>query len=431
LQRKSGGTANSSTTPVDTILNNSEIKSSDSLTSSESKDDTGKQAKDYLSALSGSSPDRSTVERTRSEDLKYSYKYPSSGDESCNPFYQDATPQHPTEDNKKSPGSLSSTDSKYSSKSVSPFDQESTPKHPAKVSPLKRVTYTDLKMASPDANLEYLIIHIMGFTLTQPVGLALPQSYVTMFDEFHTIDVDDVYEFQYSSTPKVSPDTKLHFMLVKQVQCCIHYACYKESLKDAESDNPTLWSKTEYSTWCQNRYATYLATLAPATATPLLVTSMTATYVSPAQKDDEAALISWNRKPHDVAKYPLLKNDADYQYWKLKMKRQLIADTLSQVTDPTFKLTNCRTGADMELATLQINDLEQILSAVLLNPEGKGLVITHPEDALFVWNQHEAHQTDSNSARISTTALMKKLMTLKIADSPTRHSFLVSFQEFL
>jgi hypothetical protein len=66
---------------------------------------------------------------------------------------------------------------------------------------------------------------------------------------------------------------------------------------------------------------------------------------------------------------------------------------------------------------------------VLLNPEGKGLVITHPEDALFVWKQHKAHQTDSDSAQISTTALMNKLMTLKIADSPTRHSFLVSFQE--
>jgi hypothetical protein len=83
----------------------------------------------------------------------------------------------------------------------------------------------------------------------------------------------------------------------------------------------------------------------------------------------------------------------------------------------------------MELATLQINFFEQILSAVLLSPEGKGLVITHPEDALFVWKQHEAHQTDSDQAKISTTALMKKLMTLKIADSPTRHSFWVAFQE--
>jgi hypothetical protein len=82
----------------------------------------------------------------------------------------------------------------------------------------------------------------------------------------------------------------------------------------------------------------------------------------------------------------------------------------------------------MELATLQINFFEQILSAVLLNPEGKGLFITYPEDALFVWNQHETHQLDSDSAQISTTALMTQLMALKIADSPSQHSFLVSFQ---
>jgi hypothetical protein len=348
LQRKSGGTVNSLPAPVDTTLNNSEIKSNDSLTSSENKDNKGKQANNYLSALSGSSPGGSTIECTRSEDLKYSYKYPSDGDKSFNPFYHNATPKHLAEDNKKSPGSLSSTDLKYSSKSVSPFDQESTPKHPAKVLPLKQVTYTDLKMATPDARLEYVIINILGFTLTHPVGLALPQSYVTTFDEFRTIDVDDVYEFQYSTTPKAPPDTKLHFMLIKQIQRCIHYARYKEGLNNAESDDPTLWDKTTYSTWSRNGYPAYFATLAPAAATPLPVTSMTAAYVSPAQKNDEAALISWNRKPRNVAKYPLLKNDADYQDWKLKMKRQLIADTLSRVSDPTFKLTNFRTGADME-----------------------------------------------------------------------------------
>jgi hypothetical protein len=121
----------------------------------------------------------------------------------------------------------------------------------------------------------------------------------------------------------------------------------KEGLNDLQSDNPTLWSKTEYSTWSRNGYAMYLPTLALATATPLPVTSMPAAYVSPAQKDDKAALISWNRKPRDIAKYPLLKNDADYQDWKLKMKIQLIADTLSRVTYPTFRITNCRAGADM------------------------------------------------------------------------------------
>ena len=38
-----------------------------------------------------------------------------------------------------------------------------------------------------------------------------------------------------------------------------------------------------------------------------------ATSASQQQKDDDAALISWNRKPRDVSKYPILKNDEDYK----------------------------------------------------------------------------------------------------------------------
>jgi hypothetical protein len=86
-------------------------------------------------------------------------------------------------------------------------------------------------------------------------------------------------------------------------------------------------------------------------------------------------------------------------------------------------------GADMELAELQINFFEQILSAVLLNLEGKGLIITHPEDALLVWNEHEANQPVSDSAQTSTTAQITKLMALKIADFGSRHRFMVSFQD--
>jgi hypothetical protein len=67
LQRKSGRTINSPPTPVDTTPNNSEINSSDSLPSNENQDNTGKQAKDYLS-VSGSSPGKSSIGRTCSED---------------------------------------------------------------------------------------------------------------------------------------------------------------------------------------------------------------------------------------------------------------------------------------------------------------------------------------------------------------------------
>jgi hypothetical protein len=111
------------------------------------------------------------------------------------------------------------------------------------------------------------------------------------------------------------------------------------------------------------------------------------------------------------------------------MKRQMIANTLSRVMEPTFRIATCRSRADMELPELQINFFEQILSAVLLNPEGKGLIITHPEDALFIWNEHESHQLDFDTAQISTTAQMTKLMALKIADFGSGHKFLVSFQD--
>jgi hypothetical protein len=112
------------------------------------------------------------------------------------------------------------------------------------------------------------------------------------------------------------------------------------------------------------------------------------------------------------------------------MKMQLIADTLQRVMDPTFQIaTSCRLGSDKELGELKINFFEQILSAVLLNPKGKGLVTTHPKDSFYIWKEHEAHQKMSDSAQISTTALMNKLMSLKISDSPTRHAFLISFQD--
>jgi hypothetical protein len=379
-------------------VNNSKIKSSDSFTPSEDKDNKGKLDV-HLSALSGSSPGGSTVERTRSEtDSKYSYKYPSSGDESF-PFTQDDT-------------------SKVLARLV-----------PLSIaSPCTQITNTVAKMASHpsanfDANLEHIVTVILKPTLTHPLALALSQSFVNTFDDFRTIDINDVHEFRYNMTsvPISTPGIKLHVTIVKKIQHMVSFACYKEDKNHADCDTPTSWDIDVYSKWCRNGYTTYLTSLIPvpistAATTSTPATATTAAFVTTAQKDDDAAHISWNRKPRDVAKYPLLKNDADYQDWKLKMKRQLKADTLSRVMNPTFRISTCRSGSDTELAELQINFFEQILSAVLLNPEGKGLITTHPEDVLFVWNEHEAHQLDSDSAQISTTAQMTKLLALKIAD---------------
>jgi hypothetical protein len=397
LQRDSGRTVTSKTTPVDTTSYKSEIKSesSDSLIPiDENKDNKGKLAT-YLSAASGSSSGGSS----KSKNSWRQSLYPSSDE------------------------SLSQVDSTKvltkiaPSSSTLPRTQITNTVAPL-TSTLSRAKVTNIaaKMATHpaanfDADLEHIITMILKLTLTHPLALALSQSFVNTFDDFRTIDVNDVHEFRYNMTsvPITTPAIKLHVTIVKKIQRMVSYACYKEDKNHADCDTPTSWDIDVYSKWCRNGYATNLTSLIPvpssttvATSTP--ATATTAAFVTTAQKDDDAALISWNRKPRDVAKYPLLKNDADYQDWKLKMKRQLIADTLSQVTDPTFRITTCRTGADMELATLQINFFEQILSAVLLNPEGKGLITTHPEDALFVWNEHKAHQLDSDSAQISTTA---------------------------
>jgi hypothetical protein len=107
-------------------------------------------------------------------------------------------------------------------------------------------------------------------------------------------------------------------MSLKKIQRMVSYACYKKKNNHADCDNPLLLDIDVYSKWCRNGYATYLTSLIPipsstAAATSTPATATTAAFVTTAQKDDNAALISWNRKPRDVAKCPLLKNDADYQ----------------------------------------------------------------------------------------------------------------------
>jgi hypothetical protein len=216
LQRESGGTVNSTPTPVDTTFNNSEIKGSDSLTSIENKDNKGKLA-NYLSPTSGSSPGGSTVERNQSEtDSRYTYKYPSSGEESLIPFDQDDT-------------------SKLLAR-ILPLSN---------ALPLKQITYTGAKMAhySPanfDANLEHIVVVILKLPLAHPLALALSQSSVNTFDNFWTIDIDDVHEFRYNMTtdPVNTPGIKLNVTVVKKIQRMVSYARFKEDSNDADCDTP-------------------------------------------------------------------------------------------------------------------------------------------------------------------------------------------------
>jgi hypothetical protein len=150
-----------------------------------------------------------------------------------------------------------------------------------------------------DTNLEYIVTVILNLAMTHPLALGLSQSYINTFDDFRTIDIDDVHEFRYNlaNEPTEHPGTKLHLTVVKKIQRMVCYARFKEDLNDNESNNPTEWDIDTYSKWCRNGYATYLAALirSNAAAIPIPVTSTATAFVTTAQKDDEAALISWNR----------------------------------------------------------------------------------------------------------------------------------------
>jgi hypothetical protein len=126
-----------------------------------------------------------------------------------------------------------------------------------------------------------MVTKILKQPLAHPLAMALSQSYVQTFDDFRTIDVDDVHKFKYTiSTVLNAPaDTKLHFQLVKQIQRGVCYARYKEGLNDTESDDPTLWNHDIYFKWCRNGYATYLETI-NAVATPLPASGTTTAFVN-------------------------------------------------------------------------------------------------------------------------------------------------------
>jgi hypothetical protein len=153
-----------------------------------------------------------------------------------------------------------------------------------------------------DANLEHIVTVILNLTLAHPLALAISQSFVNPFDDFRTIDINDVHEFRYNMTSALlsTPGIKLHVTIVKKIQRMVSYTCYKEDNNHADCDTPSLWDMDVYSKWCRNGYATYLTSLIPvpsstAAATSPPATATTAEFVTTAQKDDYAALISWKR----------------------------------------------------------------------------------------------------------------------------------------
>jgi hypothetical protein len=86
-------------------------------------------------------------------------------------------------------------------------------------------------------------------------------------------------------------------MLVKQIQGGIYYCRFLENNNDPACDDPTMMDYAKFSKWRRICQAVYQAALNPTgmVITPLSIGSATTAYVSTVQKDDDAALISWNR----------------------------------------------------------------------------------------------------------------------------------------
>jgi hypothetical protein len=123
--------------------------------------------------------------------------------------------------------------------------------------------------ANFDSNLEHIVTVILNLPLTHPLALALSQSFVNTFDDFRTIDIEDVvHDFRYNMTsvPLTTPGIKLHVNVVKRIQRMVSYARYKEENSHADCDTPLSWDTDVYSKWCRNGYATYLTSLIPITS---------------------------------------------------------------------------------------------------------------------------------------------------------------------
>jgi hypothetical protein len=95
--------------------------------------------------------------------------------------------------------------------------------------------------ANFDADLEHIVMVILKLPLAHPLALALSQSFINTFDDFWTIDIDDVHEFRYNMTtdPVDTPGTKLHVTVVKKIQRMVSYARFKEDKKDSDCNTQT------------------------------------------------------------------------------------------------------------------------------------------------------------------------------------------------
>jgi hypothetical protein len=111
-----------------------------------------------------------------------------------------------------------------------------------------------------------------------------------------------------------------------EIRKAVVYSLYREDLQDTDWNDPSKWDLAVYGPWSRHGVFRYIqhhaATLggAPLAVPPIGTTSAPYVALTPQEKADDAALISWYRKPREASKYPIIKDDAYYQDFELQMK---------------------------------------------------------------------------------------------------------------
>ena len=205
-----------------------------------------------------------------------------------------------------------------------PPDNPSIPTMPPKVVP---TTPTVPVSATVDKDLEHLLVTIMSLKLADNVALALHRQGCHNFEDFCLLDELDTDGLQYdmmnSLSSSITPET-CNSTDRKKIKRAVAYCAFRDdNPSDADRHSPTAWVATEYRTWCRNGYPTWLIANASTTTAPVITSPGPGAISLPKtqlEKDADALLVSWNRRPRDIVKYPHLKDDVGYKDWILKMK---------------------------------------------------------------------------------------------------------------
>jgi len=120
---------------------------------------------------------------------------------------------------------------------------------------------------------------------------------------------------------------------------------------------------------------------------------------------------------HDVAQYPVLKDDKYFDQFKMSMIAQARAHDIEDIFDPTYKP---KTPDEQALFDEKQKFAFAVLMKCIQTDTGKTFVRLHQdtsEDAQLVWKKLVDHATSSTSAELAIVDLQHLLANSKIDSS--------------